>query len=152
MEIAKVEYLGFEDVYDLHIDDKDHSFYCQDIPVHYSGECRVLDGRRYFTKFDSIPSHLRPPIHASCRSSLIPRTTFDAQDRTSSSGIIPSEKYPTFFKKQDKAFQIKVLGKKKYELYKKGQYKMVSLVDAIGSRKIDIKNYKESLISLTKGD
>lgn len=115
-----------------------------------SAICRVLDGRRYFMKFDNISSNLKPPLHGSCRSTLIPRTTFDAQERTSSNGIIPSEKYPTFFKKQDKAFQIKVLGKKKYELYKKGQYKMVSVIDAIGSRKIDINNYKESLISLTK--
>lgn len=113
--------------------------------------CRSLDGRKYYMSIDEIPQGFKPILHGNCRSQLVPRTEDSDQLRASQDGVIPQERYPVWFDKQSATFQRSVLGNKKYDLYKKGIYKINSLPDVVGNRKKDLKQYQASLFDVVKG-
>lgn len=151
MKVIKVESLGLHDVYDLHIDHIDHSFFCQDIPVHNSGLCHERDGRKFYMPIDEITKDNKPPIHFNCRSKLVAGNKYSRQDGTRASqfGAVPStETYSTWFAKQSPAFQKSVLGGK-YNAYKSGVYKIGGLPDVLG-KKIDLDKFREYMENYVK--
>ena len=152
MKVISFESLGFMDVYDLHIDHDDHSFYCQNIPVHNSNLCQSRDGRKYYQKIDEINRADRPPIHFLCRSQLVPRTKEKDGTtlRASQFGAVPAnENYTQWFNKQSPTFQKSVL-KGKYSAFKDGRYKVSTLADVKGSLSLD--EYKEGLFAYVNGE
>jgi len=88
--------------------------------------CIGLDGKVFPTGEGP-----RPPMHFACRSTTIPIISswkeFGIKDpppatRASMTGAVPAKTtYKSWLKKQNKATQIKVLGKKRAELYRSGQ-------------------------------
>lgn len=94
--------------------------------------CRDHDGRMYKNKsIDEIQGQIN--VHFHCRSVFAPVTeTSSHETRASMNGEIPDENYSSWFSRQPDHFQRKVLGKKKYEAYKNGSYKIGGLPDVIG--------------------
>jgi len=88
--------------------------------------CINLDGKTFPTGEGP-----RPPMHFACRSTTIPVTSswkeFGIKDpppatRASMTGAVPAKtNYKSWLRKQSKAAQVKVLGKKRAELYRSGQ-------------------------------
>lgn len=80
----------------------------------------------------------RPPAHFNCRSTVVPITPswqeFGISDppaatRASMNGAVPAKMtYKKWLKTQPKAVQVKVLGKKRAELYRSGQVKIDKFV------------------------
>jgi SPP1 gp7 family putative phage head morphogenesis protein len=81
--------------------------------------CRSLDNRQWIGNIDSVP--FKPPVHFNCRSKLVP-LTIDESDYKETS-------YKDWFESKEESFQKKVLGKKKFEAYKKGTYTIDTLSD-----------------------
>ncbi len=91
--------------------------------------CINLDGKVFETGKGP-----RPPIHFQCRSTVVPVTPswqeFGVSDpppgtRASMNGAVPDKvTYKQWFAKQSKSTQIKVLGKKKAELFRSGRVKI----------------------------
>ncbi len=77
---------------------------------------------------------IRPPAHFNCRSTVVPLTPSwqefgvvdpPAATRASMNGAVPSKMtYKQWIKTQPKAVQVKVLGKKRAELYRSGRVKI----------------------------
>lgn len=88
--------------------------------------CINLDGKMF-----DIGDGPRPPIHFNCRSSIIPITPSWQEygiidpppaTRASMNGAVPAKTtYRQWIKKQPKSVQVKVLGKKRTELYRSGK-------------------------------
>ena len=92
--------------------------------------CRNLDGAIYKMGIDEVPN--KPPRHfGACRSKLTPITKDHEElgTRPSEDGLIPNMNYGEWFKTKSPAFKKHVLGKKKYEQYKNGLYKVGDLPD-----------------------
>ena len=91
--------------------------------------CINLDGKIFETGTGP-----RPPIHFQCRSTVVPVTPswqeFGVSDpppatRASMNGAVPAKlTYKKWLAQQSKATQVKVLGKKKAELYRSGRVKI----------------------------
>ena len=114
--------------------------------------CRPRDMRRYFQKWDDIKSFNKPPLHMNCRSRLSPKTGRDLSDiRPSQGGEIPNIRYAEWFKQQPSWLQLKVLGKNKFELFKRGQFEIVGLPDVVGKR-LDLDTIESSLNRYSRGD
>lgn len=136
------------DVYDIEVD-VESCFQMSGIVAHNSSTCANLDGKR----FKVGEPHPTPPAHPNCRSALIPALDDDVAGKrpyvadNRSIGEIPmSERagkigkvsakttYPQWFARQSAAFQREWLGRTRYELYKKGGYKLDKFVDPLGNR------------------
>ncbi|KKK95019.1 hypothetical protein LCGC14_2677000, partial [marine sediment metagenome] len=88
--------------------------------------CINLDGKVFETGHGP-----RPPIHFQCRSTVVPVTPswqeFGVSDpppatRASMNGAVPAKTtYKQWLRKQPKSVQVKILGKKKAELYRSGR-------------------------------
>lgn len=115
--------------------------------------CQTLDGRKYYMPFEEIPLNLRPTIHGNCRSKLVPRTTEKVSGkRASQFGEVPSnETYPKWFSRQSDDLQLKVLGKRKFEAYKQGNYKITSLADVTG-RSLSLDSIQTTIYDFAKLD
>jgi len=91
--------------------------------------CINYDGKMFDVGYGE-----RPPAHFNCRSTVVPVTPswqeFGVTDpppatRASMNGAVPAKMtYKQWLKKQPKAVQVKVLGKKRAELYRSGQVKI----------------------------
>ncbi len=91
--------------------------------------CINLDGKIFETGKGP-----RPPVHFQCRSTIVPVTPswqeFGVTDpppatRASMNGAVPAKlTYKKWFAQQSKSTQIKVLGKRKAELYRSGRVKI----------------------------
>ncbi len=91
--------------------------------------CINLDGKIFETGTGP-----RPPVHFQCRSTVVPVTPswqeFGVSDpppatRASMNGAVPAKiNYREWLKQQPKSTQIKVLGKKKAELYRSGRIRI----------------------------
>ena len=115
-----------------------------------SHTCQTRDNRKYYLSIDKINPSDRPPIHFNCRSKLVPRTDLNKDnnnERASQFGSVKDEPYPTWFKKQSPEFQKSVLGKSKFELYKKGTFEIKSLPDVYG-KKLSLKQIEKATESL----
>ncbi len=96
--------------------------------------CINLDGKVF-----EVGEGPRPPVHFSCRSTVVPVTPswqeFGIEDpppgtRASMKGDVPSTTtYKQWLKAQPKSVHIKVLGKKRAELYRSGRVKINKFVD-----------------------
>lgn len=86
--------------------------------------CRNLDGKKYFMKIADVPN--KPKRHFLCRSKLTPITSneYESGKRASIDGDIPNMSYGKWFATKDDAFQLKTLGRTKYDAYKQGLYKV----------------------------
>jgi len=114
--------------------------------------CVPRDGRRYYQKWENIGQQNIPPLHMNCRSLLSLRTGSDLSDtRPSQFGEIKDLTYKEWFPKQPDWFQKQVLGKKKFDLFKNGQFKINGLPD-IGNKKLNINDIKSSLDRYSQGD
>lgn len=131
-----------------------------------SPTCRVIDGR--VQKIDKNTKYA--PYHFQCRTiqvgcdkdgKISGRRPFVADTRSVKD--IPKDQredkigqvnanttYASFFKNQSAEFQKEVLGKTRYELYKKGEYSLDKFVDPLGKpytleelRKLDERTFKE---------
>jgi len=92
--------------------------------------CRNLDGAVFKMNIDDVPN--KPPRHfGQCRSKLTPITKDHTElgTRPSKDGLIPNMNYGEWFSTKSTAFQKQVLGKKKFEAYKRGTYKIGALPD-----------------------
>lgn len=95
--------------------------------------CIGLDGKTF-----PVGEGPRPPVHFACRSTTIPVISswkeFGIKDpppamRASMTGAVPAKQtYKGWLRKQNKATQIKVLGKKRAELYRSGDVKIEDFV------------------------
>lgn len=87
----------------------------------------------------------RPPLHYNCRSTLVPwlrsfkdlspkiQSDIPEGTRVSMNGSVPqSTSYPKWLKGQSKATQVEVLGRKRYELWKKGSLSLRQLTNQAG--------------------
>lgn len=102
-----------------------------------SAVCRARDGMVY--KLGKGP---RPPAHPNCRSSMVPILKSASElglknapksTRASMNGQVPEDmNYDGWLRKQPKAFQDDVLGKRKAELFRSG-LKMERFVDRSGA-------------------
>lgn len=84
---------------------------------------------------------LRPPAHYNCRSTTVPvikslkelgisDKEFSLSTRASMNGQVPEEmNYREWFSKQPASFQRRVLGPKRYELYKEGGFTLDKFID-----------------------
>lgn len=112
--------------------------------------CSVRDGERYRVG----SNHPRPPAHPNCRSVLSP--SFDGNIMGQRPyvrafepvGQIPKDQrppdmvgqvsasttYPQWFARQPASFQREWLGPTRYDLYKKGGYKIERFVDPLGGQ------------------
>ena len=127
IEVESFEYLDSVDVYDLHIDHEDHSYHCQDIPVHNSGYCSKHDGRKYKT-IEEINAALYS--HFNCRSIEVALTGNKISDaRASQFGQVNGETYETWFKKLPESVQKSTLTGRQYKAYLDGDFKVESIVD-----------------------
>lgn len=114
--------------------------------------CRPRDGRKYYQEWDDILFSNKPPLHKSCRSRLSVRTNKDLSDvRPSQFNEIPDIRYSEWFKEQPDWVKLKVLGKKRFDLYKRGQYEVKSLPD-IGNKPLNLDTIKSSLDRYSRGD
>lgn len=96
-------------------------------------ECISIDGNVY-----DVGVGPRPPIHFNCRTTAVPLTPswqeFGVKDppaatRASMNGAVPSKiNYRQWLKTQPKAVQVKVLGKKRAELYRTGRVRINKFV------------------------
>jgi SPP1 gp7 family putative phage head morphogenesis protein len=91
--------------------------------------CRNLDKTKWMTTIDKVPS--KPPLHFRCRSTLKPISTneYKSGKRASMDGEIEYKSYGEWFATKDEAFQLKTLGRLKYDAYKKGIYKVNGVED-----------------------
>jgi len=91
--------------------------------------CRNLDNAVFHVKIDDVPNS--PPRHFNCRSKLTPITTDHKElgTRPSQDGLIPNMNYGEWFNTKSPEFQRQVLGKRKFEAFKKGTYKVGGLPD-----------------------
>jgi len=91
--------------------------------------CRENDHRRFFGKVKDMPN--KPKLHFRCRSTLKPITSneYQSETRASMDGVIKNQSYGEWFQTKDAAFQLKVLGRTKYDAYKKGIYKVNGIAD-----------------------
>jgi len=89
-----------------------------------SETCRDNDKRRFIGKLQAMPN--KPKLHFRCRSTLKPITSneYQSETRASMDGVVKNQSYGEWFQTQDVGFQLKVLGRTKYEAYKKGIYKV----------------------------
>lgn len=95
--------------------------------------CVNLDGRMF-----NVGEGMRPPAHFNCRSSVVPITPswqeYGVTDpppatRASMNGAVPAKMtYKQWIKTQRKDIQVKVLGKKRAELYRSGRVKIDKFV------------------------
>jgi hypothetical protein len=118
-----------------------------------SRTCKELDGRKYYLALEEIPPYLRPPIHISCRSQL--QQLIKGEDykglRSSAFGAVPSDiKYPDWFKTLSDDNQKMFLGKKRYDLYKRGAYKINSLPDVSNAREINLSTFESNINKIAK--
>lgn len=102
--------------------------------------CGSYDGKK-FKSLDAIKT--MPPIHLRCRCMIIPAIEVKDDTRASESGQVDSKiKYEDWLKAQSEDVQIKVLGKKKYELFKSGE----GVGDFVGNGKVlNLNTLKESI-------
>lgn len=100
-------------------------------------QCAALDGQRWKLdgtkmKGTKLPFR-RPPIHWSCRSTLLPITSLsdvETGTRSSINGPISSKiNFEKFMDKQGPAFAAEILGKGRYEFYKKNKLTLSQLID-----------------------
>ena len=91
--------------------------------------CRENDKRRFIGKLQAMP--MKPKLHMRCRSTLKPITSneYQAQTRSSMDGEISNMSYGQWFNTKDAQFQLKTLGRTKYNAYKKGIYKVNGIAD-----------------------
>jgi SPP1 gp7 family putative phage head morphogenesis protein len=105
-------------------------------------QCINLDGKvDYEDGSRRELNGLRPPAHYNCRSTTVPvikslkelglsDKEFSSSTRASMNGQVPeTKKYKDWFKDQPAAFQQQVLGKKRYDLYKKGEFTFDKFVE-----------------------
>lgn len=102
--------------------------------------CRSTDGVIYKMDYEEIPD--KPPRHPNCRSRIIPATSSPA--RASMDGQVSYMTYGQWFKTKDAAFQRKVLGRTKYELFKQGRYKVGGIAD-LGKVRVTLDDIKDAL-------
>lgn len=111
--------------------------------------CASLDGEIW--KADD-PALRQPPLHFGCRSILVgvdkdgniagkrpfvaadkPISKIPKDEREGLAGQVNANtKFPTWFAKQDEAFQRSWLGDARYKLYKDGGYKIEKFLDPLG--------------------
>lgn len=115
--------------------------------------CVPRDGRRYYKPLNEIGVQNIPPLHKNCRSKLLPKTKEQLNEQRPSqfSPVDANLKYKDWFKMQDEWYQRSVLGKKKFELYKKGQYSIQGLPDVVG-KKMSLDTIKSNLDRYARGD
>lgn len=93
--------------------------------------CRDHDNRIYRKNIDDIVSEIN--VHFHCRSVFAPLTkSSTATVRASTFGQVPDESYGTWFERQSDQFQRTTLGRKKFDAYKAGEYKIGGLPDVMG--------------------
>jgi len=93
--------------------------------------CRDHDNRIYRKNIEEIQGEINTHFH--CRSVFAPLTkSSNVSTRASQFGEVVDESYGQWFKKQSDSFQKSVLGKKKFEAYKAGSYKIGGLPDVVG--------------------
>ena len=128
LKVVSYEYLEETDVYDLWIDDYNHSFYCQDIPVHNSSWCREHDGKKYDT-LEDINKDLNH--HFNCRSVHLALTGFELVDKRASQfgAADRGENYRSWFDKQSESFKKSTLSNRKYKDYLEGKARINGLGD-----------------------
>jgi uncharacterized protein with gpF-like domain len=80
--------------------------------------CRSRDGKVY-----KIGKGKLPPAHPNCRSTTAPLFAEDVQIKGGKlvSKFSEGKTYNEWFKKQDKGFQLEVLGKTRYNLFESGE-------------------------------
>lgn len=115
--------------------------------------CVPRDGRKYYQKWDEIGVQNIPPLHSRCRSKLIVRTGNDlSEQRPSQFGPVDSKlKYKDWFETQSDKTKRSILGKKRFESYKKGGYTINGLADVKG-RSINLSTIKSDLDNYAKGN
>lgn len=136
-------------VYDIEVPD-DKSFQASGIVLHNSKLCASRDGQRY--KVGS--NHPTPPAHPNCRSVLSPSFDDDIMGQRpyvrafKPISQIPKDQrpddmvgqvsaktnYAQWFGRQPASFQKEWLGPARYDLYKKGGYKLDRFVDPQGKQ------------------
>jgi len=104
--------------------------------------CRNHDGRKYHKSIEEIQGEIN--VHFHCRSVFIPCVDTKHKRASQFGEVDGSTTYGEWFKLQDEAFQKKVLGKKKFEAYKKGKYKVGGLSDVKG-KELSLKDIKDTL-------
>lgn len=93
--------------------------------------CRNHDGRKYYKSIDEIQGEIN--VHFHCRSLLVPLTkSTEDSTRASMNGPVQDEPYSKWFARQSEYFKKSVLGKKKYDSYVSGVYKVGGLPDVVG--------------------
>jgi len=93
--------------------------------------CRNHDGRNYPPDIEAIQKDINTHFH--CRSIFAPTTkSSDTTVRASQFGQVPDETYSVWFSRQSGSFQKSVLGKRKFEAYQTGSYKIGGLPDVVG--------------------
>lgn len=107
--------------------------------------CRNLDNKKYFMKIQDVPN--KPPRHFRCRSKLTPITSNDYKSgkRASIDGEIPNMSYGKWFATKDDDFQLKTLGRTKYDAYKKGLYKVNGIADLKPKNSLSLEEIQKSL-------
>jgi len=104
--------------------------------------CREHDGRKYHKPIKEIQGEIN--IHFHCRSVFIPCVDTKHKRASQFGEVDGNTTYGEWFKLQDEAFQKKVLGKKKFEAYKKGKYIVGGLSDVKG-KELSFKEIKDTL-------
>lgn len=101
-----------------------------------SSTCQSLDGRKF-----PMTSTVKPPIHWSCRSTIIPtvRKKYSVKDKVSSerpsvgsdgpSTVHGNTRYNSWLKRQGNEFQDEVLGPAKGKLFREGGLPVTKFVD-----------------------
>jgi SPP1 gp7 family putative phage head morphogenesis protein len=125
-------------------------------------QCINLDGKvDYEDGSRRELNGLRPPAHYNCRSTTVPvikslkelglsDKEFSSSTRASMNGQVPETKrYKDWFKDQPATFQQQVLGKKRYDLYKKGEFtfdKFVENGQELTIQQLDMLNKKPAFV------
>ncbi len=105
--------------------------------------CREHDHRKYYKKIEEIQSEIN--VHFHCRSVFVPITeTTRKTDRATTFGPIQDESYSKWFRRQPDSFKLTTLGRKKFDAYKDGDYKVHGLADVTG-RNLSLKTVASTL-------
>ncbi len=107
--------------------------------------CRELDNKKYFMRIQDVPN--KPPRHFRCRSKLTPITSngYETGKRASIDGEIPDMSYGEWFATKDDGFQLKTLGKTKYDAYKQGLYKVNGVADLRAKNSLSLSEIENTL-------
>lgn len=94
--------------------------------------CQQHDHRIYRNKsIKDIQSEIN--VHFHCRSVFVPITESTRKtERASTFGPVQDESYSKWFRRQPDGFKLTTLGRKKYDAYKAGDYKVHGLPDVKG--------------------